>query len=89
MHSFSACITDEDLDRSIGIQVRRLDGFLVSRGSQVVLYNQDRFVEVQRVQIEVEESKTRDPYQIIAMKMDHKEQLLGVIIGKFLVKSEQ
>jgi hypothetical protein len=54
MHSFSACITDEDLDRSIGIQVRRLDGFLVSRGSQVVLYNQDRFVEVQRVQIEVE-----------------------------------
>ena len=39
IHSYSACITDEDLDHSIGVKVGSLDGFLVSKGNEILLYS--------------------------------------------------
>jgi hypothetical protein len=58
-------IIDEDLDKSLSIELKRQESFMVTKVDKFVVYDSVTFVERYTVHMDIKESTTREKNEII------------------------
>ena len=64
-HDLLCTIIDENLDKSLSIELRRQESFMVTKVDKVVVYDSVTFVERYTIDVDIEESATREKNEII------------------------
>lgn len=88
-HSFKTQITTEDYTNAQVIEVKGMNCFFVSKLDEIHIYCSTNLRRVQTIKLELEDSDSREPNQIISMHFCQNEEYLGVIAGKNLIKEEK
>lgn len=81
----------QNCDGAIGISVESMNAFIVTETKTLKFYNVDTFKEIleSRIDIPLLDSVTREPNQIISVRINKKEDYLAVMSGKNLIMNEQ
>ena len=61
-HAFKAPIIYKNYDRCRSSELYTHDSFLISKGNEIHIYNAQNYKLKQSIQIEVKESKSREPF---------------------------
>ena len=66
-HDFKVPINAENLEGSIGIELRSMNCYLVSKIDKVIIYSSTNFQELGQIPIKLLKADTREPNQVIAI----------------------
>ena len=64
---------DENLEGSQGLELKKINAFLVSKIDKIVIYHSETFKEMEMLPISLLESTTREPNEIICMQKSDDE----------------
>jgi hypothetical protein len=67
MHDFKVPISSENLEGSIGLELKYMNIYLVSKIDKVIMYSSETFKEVGKIPITLIKDNTREPNQVIAI----------------------
>jgi len=88
-HDFKVPVSNENLEGSIGLELKSMNCYLVSKIDKVIIYNSNTFKEVGTIPIKLLKADTREPNQVIAIQSSPDEQYVAIISGKILIMNEQ
>ena len=88
-HDFKVPISNENLEGSIGLELRSMNCYLVSKIDKVIIYNSSNFTEIGTIPIKLLKADTREPNQVIAIQASADEEYVAIISGKILIMNEQ
>ena len=71
------------------ISVDGTNMFIVAKAGTLYAYDDHTFELIDTVEVNLEESNTREPLEIISMNISHDCKYIAVIIGKQLIKDEE
>lgn len=87
-HDLLCTIIDENMDKSLSIELKRQESFMVTKVDKFVVYDSVTFVERYTIYLDIDESETREKNEIIGFQTDQSEKYLVVIVGKNLILNE-
>jgi hypothetical protein len=61
MHDFKVCVSNENFEGSIGLELKEMNKFLVTKVDKITMYDSSDFKEVGRIKIELLPTETREP----------------------------
>ena len=73
-HDFKVPISAENLEGSIGVELRSMNCYLVSKIDKVIIYSSINFQELGQIPIKLLKADTREPNQVIAIQASQDEQ---------------
>lgn len=81
-HDFMVRLNNENFENSLGINVKGNNTFLVARDGEVLVYDDLSYEELDRINLNIGESDTREPLEILSFNISHDNQFVAVFIGK-------
>jgi hypothetical protein len=81
-------ISTENLEGSIGLELKKMNCYLVSKIDKVIIYNSNTFQEVGSIPIKLLKADTREPNQVIAIQASEDQEYVAIISGKILIMNE-
>ena len=88
-HDFKVPVQSENLEGSIGIELKSMNCYLISKIDQVIIYDSDTFQPIDNIPISLLKADTREPNQVIAIQKSQCEQYVAIVSGKILIMNEQ
>ena len=85
MHDFRVPIVLDNLEGSMGLDLKSLNTILISKVDKVFMYDSKEFKQIGQIPIKLLQTETREPNQIISMVKSNCETLLAIISGKNLI----
>lgn len=82
-------LNNENFENSLGINVKGNNTFLVARDGEVIVFDDLSYEELDRINLHIGESDTREPLEILSFNISHDNQFVAVFIGKQLIKDEE
>jgi hypothetical protein len=83
------CINASNFSGAKAIEIASSGLFLISKVNEIIMYDNETYIECGKIPINLLESVTREPNQVIGVQKSQCEQFLAVISGKNLVMDEQ
>jgi hypothetical protein len=88
-HDFKSVINHTNFEGAHGLSVDGTNMFIVAKAGTLYAYDDHSFELIDTVEVNLEESNTREPLEIISMNISHDCKYIAVIIGKQLIKDEE
>ena len=88
-HDFKVPVSDENLEQSIGLELKTMGAYLVSKIDKVIIYDSQTFHPIDQIPITLLKADTREPNQVIAIQKSVDEQYVAIISGKLLIMDAQ
>jgi hypothetical protein len=82
-------VHDGDFSGSKGIELRTMNTFLVTRINQVLMFDSHTMKQCGEIPIQLLDSDTREPNEVIGLQKSKCENWLAIISGKNLIRNEQ
>jgi hypothetical protein len=88
-HDFRAIVNHDNFEGAIGISVDQTDYFIVAKEGTIQTYNDNSFNLINKIELNLEESTTREALEIISMSISSDCKFIAIIVGKQLIKDEE
>lgn len=89
MHNLRVQVHDSDFSGSKGIELTTMNTFLVTKINQVLMFDSTTFKQCGEIPIQLLDSDTREPNEVIGLQKTQCENWLAIISGKNLIRNEQ
>lgn len=88
-HDFMVTLNNQNFENSLGINIKGNNTFLVARDGEVIIFDDLSYEELDRINLNIGESDTREPLEILSFNVSHDYEYVAVFIGKQLIKDEE
>ena len=88
-HDFKSIINHNNFEGAHGISVDGTNMIIAAIAGTVYAYDDNTFELISRAELNLEESSTREPLEIISMNISNDSKYIAIIIGKQLIKDEE
>lgn len=82
-------LNNENFENSLGVNIKGNNTFLVARDGEVIVFDDLSYEEMDRINLNIGESDTREPLEILSFNVSHDYEFVAVFIGKQLIKDEE
>ena len=82
-------LNNENFEGTLGLNVKGNNLFLVAREGEIIIYDDLSYEEIDRVDLSIGESNTREPLEILSFNISQDCNYIAVFIGKQLIKDEE
>jgi hypothetical protein len=89
LHDLRVCINASNFDGAKAVEIVSSGLFLISKIDEIIMYDNETYIDCGRIPITLLESVTRESNQVIGIQKSQCEQFLAIISGKNLVMDEQ
>lgn len=83
------CLNNENFENSLGVDIHGNNTFLVASDGEIIVFDDLSYEELDRISLNIGESDTREPLEILSFNVSHDFQFVAVFIGKQLIKDEE
>lgn len=88
-HDFRCIVNHSNFEGAHGISVGGTSMIIVAKAGTVYAYDDHTFELINTVELNLEQSNTREPLEIISMNISNDSKYIAIIIGKQLIKDEE
>ena len=75
-------LNNDNFENSIGVNIKGNNTFLVARDGEVIVFDDLSYEEMDRISLNIGESDTREPLEILSFNVSHDYEYVAVFIGK-------
>jgi|APSaa5957512535_1039671.scaffolds.fasta_scaffold53588_2 hypothetical protein len=87
-HDFKIPVVHQNLEGSLGIELQHHNAFVVTQIDKIYIFDAETFKELSQIPVNLLQTETREPNQVISMQKSNCENFLAVISGKNLIMKE-
>ena len=88
-HDFKTIVNNQNFENAHGISVDKDENFIVARDGKITLYENKMYEEKFTLDLNLPQSDTREPLEIISICVNKDSTYIALFVGKQLIKDEE